>query len=34
MAISYGEKIIEGTPAEVMANEKVREAYLGSEGGI
>ena len=31
MAISYGDKIIEGTPAEVMANEKVREAYLGAE---
>jgi len=31
MAISYGDKIIEGTPAEVMANEKVREAYLGVE---
>ncbi|HDS16720.1 MAG TPA: ABC transporter ATP-binding protein [Proteobacteria bacterium] len=31
MAISYGDKIIEGSPAEVMANEKVREAYLGAE---
>lgn len=31
MAISYGDKIIEGSPAEVMANEQVREAYLGSE---
>jgi len=31
MAISYGDKIIEGTPAEVMANDKVREAYLGAE---
>jgi branched-chain amino acid transport system ATP-binding protein len=30
MAISYGDKIIEGSPAEVMANDKVKEAYLGA----
>ncbi|MBW1645300.1 MAG: ABC transporter ATP-binding protein [Deltaproteobacteria bacterium] len=30
MAISYGDKIVEGTPEEVMANEKVKEAYLGA----
>jgi len=30
MAISYGEKIVEGSPEEVMANEKVKEAYLGA----
>lgn len=34
MAISYGDKIIEGSPVEVMADERVREAYLGSEGGV
>jgi len=34
MAISYGDKIIEGTPAKVMANEKVKEAYLGAEEAV
>jgi branched-chain amino acid transport system ATP-binding protein len=31
MAISYGEKLIEGDAATVIEHPKVREAYLGSE---
>ncbi len=31
MALSYGEKIAEGTPEQVMEHPRVREAYLGSE---
>jgi branched-chain amino acid transport system ATP-binding protein len=31
MVLNFGEKLIEGTSDEVMANEKVKEAYFGSE---
>ena len=31
MVLNFGEKMIEGTPVEVMADEKVKEAYFGSE---
>jgi branched-chain amino acid transport system ATP-binding protein len=31
MVLNFGEKLVEGTPEEVMANEKVKEAYFGSE---
>jgi branched-chain amino acid transport system ATP-binding protein len=31
LVMNFGEKLIEGTPEEVMANEKVKEAYFGSE---
>lgn len=30
-AISFGEKLIEGTPAEIQQNKDVQEAYLGKE---
>jgi branched-chain amino acid transport system ATP-binding protein len=31
MVMNFGQKLIEGAPDEVMADEKVKEAYLGSE---
>lgn len=31
VAMNFGEKLAEGTPEEVMENEKVKEAYLGWE---
>lgn len=31
MVLNFGEKIAEGSADEVMANEKVKEAYFGSE---
>jgi branched-chain amino acid transport system ATP-binding protein len=32
VAISYGQKIVEGLPSEVMENKNLIEAYLGKEG--
>lgn len=31
VAMNFGEKVAEGTPHEVMENEKVKDAYLGWE---
>jgi len=31
MVLNFGEKLVEGTAEEVMADPRVREAYFGSE---
>ncbi len=31
VVLNFGEKLMEGTPEEVMSDEKVKEAYFGSE---
>jgi branched-chain amino acid transport system ATP-binding protein len=31
MVLNFGEKLTEGTPEEVMEDQRVREAYIGSE---
>jgi len=31
MVLNFGEKVIEGIPEQIMADEKVREVYFGSE---
>lgn len=31
MVLNFGEKLVEGTPEEVMADQSVKEAYFGSE---
>jgi branched-chain amino acid transport system ATP-binding protein len=31
MVLNFGEKVVEGTPEEVMADDRVKEAYFGSE---
>jgi branched-chain amino acid transport system ATP-binding protein len=31
MVLNFGEKVIEGTPEQIMADDKVKEVYFGSE---
>jgi branched-chain amino acid transport system ATP-binding protein len=31
MVLNFGEKLMEGTPEEVMGDERVKKAYFGSE---
>ena len=31
MVLNFGEKLIEGKPETVMADERVKEAYFGSQ---
>jgi branched-chain amino acid transport system ATP-binding protein len=31
MVLNFGEKLMEGQPADVMANDRVKEAYFGSQ---
>jgi len=31
LVLNFGEKVIEGTPEEIMADKKVKEVYFGSE---
>ncbi len=34
MVLNFGEKIAEGIPEEVMEDEEVKRAYLGSEKSL